>query len=129
MKLLDSEERRLFAETMEAQLTVLKRTSTGRQNAAVDRLLDELTKGSLGNQSSPATKSYAGSTAPVSPRLHANAESTPPLTNAPNTPESSNPPSVSAGPTGTSLVAKTDDTITAATKVALSSDADAQTAD
>lgn len=131
MKLLEGEERRLFVETMETQLAVLKRTSTGRQNAAVDRLLDELAKtGLVSLGSPPVTKSYAASTAPVSPRLHANAESTPPLTNAPNTPESSNPPSVSAGPTGASMVAKADGKMAAAaTKVAVSSDVDTQTAD
>ncbi|CAK7220154.1 mRNA binding protein puf3 [Sporothrix eucalyptigena] len=130
LKLLEGEERRLFAETMETQLGVLKRTSTGRQNAAVDRLYDELAKSGLSGLSSPATKSYAASVAPVSPRLNANPESTPPLTNAPNTPESSNPPSVSAGPTGVSMVAKADGKLTATTTmVAVSSDADTPTAD
>lgn len=131
LKLLEGEERRLFIENMEAQLSVLKRTNTGRHNAAVDRLFDELAKsGLISLGSPPATKSYAASTAPVSPRLNANAESTPPLTNAPNTPESSNPPSVSAGPTGASMVAKANGKMaTTANKVAVSSDADTQTTD
>ncbi|CAK7222976.1 mRNA binding protein puf3 [Sporothrix bragantina] len=113
LKLLEGEERRLFVETMETQLAVLKRTSTGRQNAAVDRLLEELSKTGLSSVSSPRLPTNA-------------AESTPPLTHAPNTPESSNPPSVSAGPTGASLAANTDGKTTS--KVTVSSDADTQTA-
>ncbi|ERS99934.1 hypothetical protein HMPREF1624_03303 [Sporothrix schenckii ATCC 58251] len=131
LKLLEGEERRLFVETMETQLAVLKRTSTGRQNAAVDRLLDELAKtGLVSLGSPPAAKSYTASTAPVSPRLPANAESTPPLTHAPNTPESSNPPSVSAGPTGASIVARADGKMaTAAAKLVVSPDTDTETAE
>ncbi|CAK7211922.1 mRNA binding protein puf3 [Sporothrix curviconia] len=132
LKVLEGDELRIFVQTMEAQLAILKRTSTGRQNAAVDRLLEEIAKtGVTSDGGSPEIKSYAASTAPVSPRLATNAaESTPPLTNAPNTPESSNPPSVSAGPTGVSMVAKADGkTKTVTTKITVSSDADTQTAE
>ncbi|CAK7262755.1 mRNA binding protein puf3 [Sporothrix epigloea] len=131
LKLLEGEERRLFAQTMELQLAVLKRTSTGRQNAAIDRLLDELVRSGFSNVGSLATKSYAVSTAPASPRLPAAANAdnaTPPLTNAPNSPESSNPPSVSAGPTADSLAAEADGKRIVAGFELLSSDADTPTA-
>ncbi|CAK7564954.1 MAG: mRNA binding protein puf3 [Sporothrix epigloea] len=132
LKLLEGEERRLFVETMELQLAVLKRTSTGRQTAAIDRLHDELARSGCSNVGSLATKSYAVSMVPASPRLPATAnadDSTPPLTNAPNSPESSNPPSVSAGPTADSLAAEAEEKRSVAGfELSLTTDADTPTA-
>lgn len=125
MKQLDEEERCTIVEALSVHLNNIKRPgSGGRSNTAIDRLasvVDDMSKkGGQGGQSA-ADKSYAGSTAPTSPQLPGNHEATPPLTNAPNTPESSNPPSVSAGPTGHGLVAKTDG-MAVATKITLASD-------
>ncbi|CAK7265801.1 mRNA binding protein puf3 [Sporothrix epigloea] len=131
LKLLEGEERRLFVATMESQLAVLKRTSTGRQSAAIDRLLDELARSCFSNAGSFVTKSCSASTAPASPRLPTNSDdSTPPLTNAPNSPESTNPPSVSAGPTRDSMATEAQDKRAVAEfRIAVSSDADASTAE
>ncbi|KAK1992386.1 ARM repeat-containing protein [Colletotrichum falcatum] len=82
---LDGPEREAFVEEMRPQFNTLRKTSTSRQLAAIDRLI-------YATQTQPPSKtggSQADSTAP-----------TPVLTMEPNSPQSSSPPSTSASAVG-----------------------------
>jgi len=82
---LDGPEREAFVEEMRPQFNTLRKTSTSRQLAAIDRLI-------YATQTQPPAKtggSQADSTAP-----------TPVLTMEPNSPQSSSPPSTSASAVG-----------------------------
>ncbi|OAA66005.1 pumilio family mRNA-binding protein [Niveomyces insectorum RCEF 264] len=112
LKQLKNEEHRHFVEALSVQLNVLKPSNPGRHNSAIDRLAvvvdDELSRinNAVNNQGSASAGPHNGHTAPASPQVPDDHDSTPSLTNAPNTPESSNPPSVSAGPAGEPLAAE-----------------------
>ncbi|TEA03257.1 Pumilio-like protein 2 [Colletotrichum sidae] len=84
---LEGEERESFVESMKPQFNILRKTSTNRQIAAIDRLLQA-------TQQAPAAK-------PGSSQVDINsAAPTPVLTREPNTPQSSSPPSTSASAVG-----------------------------
>lgn len=123
LKQLKGEEHQLFVGVLSAQLSLLRRSSTGRQNAAIDRLataIEETSKElSASGQASSGKKSNDESVSPASPQLTGDQDSTPSLTSLPTTPESSNPPSVSAGSSGGSLESEDkDSTATAKATVA-----------
>ncbi|EFW98695.1 pumilio family mRNA-binding protein [Grosmannia clavigera kw1407] len=121
LKQLKGEEHQLFAEVLSVQLSVLRRSSTGRQNAAIDRLataMEETSKGNNASGQAPSGKKPNGDSASqASPQLSGDQESTPSLASLPTTPESSNPPSVSAGSSGGSLESEDNDSTATAKAV------------
>ncbi|KAE9576903.1 Pumilio 2 [Colletotrichum fructicola] len=84
LNLIEGSEREAFIEEMKPQFNLLRKTSTSRQLAAIDRLL-------YATQTLPSKSggSQADSTAP-----------TPVLTMEPNSPQSSSPPSTNASAIG-----------------------------
>ncbi|EOO02234.1 putative pumilio domain-containing protein [Phaeoacremonium minimum UCRPA7] len=102
---LEGEEREAFVEEMKPQFTSLKKVSTGRQIAAIDRLMSAVsspTPGKPASLSGSVNGSVNGSVsgaAPASPGLQVEVNSaapTPVLTMEPNSPQSSSPPSTNA---------------------------------
>ncbi|OLN81558.1 Pumilio-like protein 2 [Colletotrichum chlorophyti] len=84
---LDGPEREAFVEEMRPQFNTLRKTSTSRQLAAIDRLMVATTQ-------TPTPKSGGSQADPGS------AAPTPVLTMEPNSPQSSSPPSTSASAIG-----------------------------
>ena len=98
---MEGEEREAFIEEMKPQFHSLKKVSTGRQIAAIDRLISAVSSPVPGKPAS-LSGSVAGSVSgasPASPGLQVEVNSaapTPVLTMEPNSPQSSSPPSTNA---------------------------------
>ncbi len=84
-------------EEMKPQFHALKKASTGRQIAAIDRLMS----------AAGSAKPDSPTTAPASPALQVDLSSavpTPNLTNEPNSPSSSSPPSTTPSAAGEAVL-------------------------
>jgi mRNA-binding protein PUF3 len=95
---LDGPERESFIEVMEPQFAALRKMVTGKQIAAIDRLM------SAARSPVPSKPgSTSASSAPATPGLQVDVNSaapTPVLTMEPNSPQSSSPPSTDASAAG-----------------------------
>lgn len=84
-------------EDIKPQLLALKKTSTGRQITAIDRLISAVSP--PGQSSGGSVSGSVTSATPASPSLQVDVNSaapTPVLTMEPNTPQSNSPPSTSS---------------------------------
>ncbi len=89
-------ERESFVEEMKPQVHSLKKVSTGRQVAAVDRLMTAMATPTPPRSGSTPENDGAGQAPPALQVDVSSAAPTPVLTMAPNTPQSSSPPSTNA---------------------------------
>ncbi|KAJ9154934.1 Pumilio domain-containing protein [Pleurostoma richardsiae] len=97
---LDGPERESFIEEMKPQFHSLKKVSTGRQIAAIDRLISAVSSPTSESAGSPSgsVNGSVSATTPGSPALPVDnsVAPTPVLTMEPNSPQSSSPPSTNA---------------------------------